>query len=230
MEKHTHAQFELPHIPSMRAQGLDKGVLMAMYLFGSTGLRDFLQPIGASGFKAGLSGRKLIEGRLCDVRLRGYASIVAPLHDRASAIQIHPLAKEWFLTRLPDPNGDPEAMRLMGQLTDAKYHEGVIQFRLPQGLRISEVEKRFQALLAPRNLNTFLASKTGQKRLEKVGLDPTARLFTDYTDMGCRNPRRSLVCEIFLVRPQRELAVLLKALVVAIESEQEAALNRDSKK
>ena len=39
---------------------------------------------------------------------------------------------------------------------------------------------------------------------------PDEGLFTDYTDFG--GVRRSLACGIFLVRSQRELVVLLKAL------------------
>lgn len=222
MALNTHApQFELPHIPSMKAQGLDNGVLIALYLLGSTALRDFMQPIGATAYKAGLTARRYLDQKILDLGLRGYASIIAPANDRAHEIAKHPLSREWFLTRLPDPAADEAALELMRLLPDAVYRDGIIQFRLAPGLAIADVEKRFQAFLEPRNLNTFLSTDAGKKRLKKAGLPESARLFTDYNDIG--RIRRSLACEIFLVRPQRELVVLLQALVLAIEAEREKA-------
>jgi hypothetical protein len=219
--KHNSNDFGLPHIPSIKEQGLDHGVLMAMYLMGSTSLRDFLQPLGATGYKAGLSARRYMDQKILDIRLRGYGSVVAPLHDRDNAISIHPLPKEWFLSRLPDPADDADAMELLKQLPEGSYNEGVVLFRLPPGLSIAKVEKSFQALLEPRNLNTFLGSDDGKSRLKAFDLPEDTRLFTDYFDMG--RTRRSLACEIFLVRPQRELAVLLRALILAIQLETHAS-------
>jgi hypothetical protein len=207
--------FALPQIPSLKAQGLDRGVRCAMYLLAATSLRDFLQPMGITGYKAGLSGRRHFDERIADIRLRKYASIVASLQNRNQAIRVHPLAREWFLSRLPNPEHDAEAIELMRQVPEGRYADGKIEFRLPPGQNIADVEKNFQRLLEPRNLNTFLASNDGKERLKKIGLPPDTRLFTDYNDMG--KVRRSLACELFLVRPQRELPVLLRALLLALE-------------
>jgi hypothetical protein len=87
---------------------------------------------------------------------------------------------------------------------------------------VSKTEKLFQKLLKERNLNTFLKSDDGQRRLKELGLPRSTRLFTDYTDIG--KVRRSLACEIFLIRPQRELAVLLRALILAIHIAKKAKI------
>lgn len=210
-----NADFSLPPIPSRRAQGLDAGQRGAMYVLASTPLRDFLQPLGITGYKAGLTGRRDVDERIKDLRLRRYASILAPLHDREQTIHNHPLANEWFLSRLPDPAVNAETSELMRQIPESHFVDGVIEFRIPPGVTVEALEKKFQRLLEPRNLNGFLASEDGRKRLAGVKLPENTRLFTDYTDLG--KVRRSLACEIFLVRPQRELAVLLRALCVALE-------------
>ena len=75
-------------------------------------------------------------------------------------------------------------------------------------------------MLYARNLNAYLATDDGKKRLVEAGLAPTTRLFTDYDLLG--RTRRSLACELFCVRPTREVATLLRALVLALQQEQTA--------
>jgi hypothetical protein len=77
------------------------------------------------------------------------------------------------------------------------------------------LERTFNDVLAPRNLNRFLASEDGAQRLREVGLPVGARLYTDYLLMG--RPRRSMATELICIRPNRELILLLEALRVAIE-------------
>ena len=104
---------------------------------------------------------------------------------------------------------------VLAQVPEGKYVDGVIEFRLPPGAQLAVVEKKFQALLEERNINTFLATKDGAQRLKDVKLPGAARLFTDYKLIS--RTRRSLACEIFHVRPNRELAVLLRALICALQ-------------
>jgi hypothetical protein len=208
----------LPPIPSRRSQGLEEGLPTVLYLAGSTALRDFLRPLGVTGFKAGLSGRRHVEDRILDLRNRRYAAIVADLADRSVAIVDHPLGREWFLTPLPDCSGVSEVADWLVKLPSGEFQSGVITFRVPHSVQIASLEKRFQSILYERNLNTYLDSDEGKRRLEEAGLTPTTRLFTDYDLLG--KPRRSLASELFCVRPTREAAVLLQALVLALQQEQ----------
>jgi hypothetical protein len=82
------------------------------------------------------------------------------------------------------------------------------------------LEKRFQSVLSGRNLNAYLDTDDGKKRLVEAGFPERARLFTDYALIGAM--RRSLASELFCVRPARETAVLLQALVLALQQEQTA--------
>jgi hypothetical protein len=206
--------FELPEIPSRERQGLAAGVACAMYLAGGTAPRDFFQPLGVTAFKGGLTSRRDVLQRILDLRARSYASVIAPLEQREHTISKHPLGCEWFLSPVPDPDGDSEALALLEKIPGGAYDNGVIKFRLPHGRELPEIEKKFQSLLAPRALNRFLASEDGKRRLIGAGFPETARLFTDYDLIG--NVRRSLASELFLVRPRRELGVLLAALLKAV--------------
>ena len=210
----------LPPIPSRRSQGLEEGLPAVLYLAGSTALRDFLRPLGITGFKAGLSGRRHVEDRILDLRNRRYAAIVADLADRSVALVDHPLGREWFLTPLPDCSGVSEVAAWLANLPSGKIRNGVISFRIPYGVQLASLEKRFQSSLYERNLNVYLDTDDGKKRLAEAGLAPTTRLFTDYDLLG--KTRRSLAPELFCLRPTRETATLLRALVLALQQEQAA--------
>lgn len=210
----------LPPIPPRRRQGLDDGVHAALYLCGATSLRDFMQPLGVTGFKIGLTSRRDIQNRVVDLRERRYGAIVADLADRNATILDHPLGQEWFLSPIPDPAGDPRAEARLAELPQGEFTNGVVSFRLPPGMQMASLEKGFQHFLQDRNLNSYLDSDDGKTRLRETGLPPTTRLFTDYDLMG--PPRRSLACEIFCVRPKREVVVLLTALVLAFQRERAA--------
>lgn len=210
----------LPPIPSRRSQGLEQGSPAALYLAGSTALRDFLRPLGVTGFKVGLSGRRHVEDRILDLRARRYASIIADAGDRNVTLRDHPLGQEWFLSPLPDCSGVPEVAAWLAKLPGGEFRNGTIMFRVPDGIQLASLEKRFQSVLYNRNLNAYLDSDDGKKRLAEAGLATTTRLFTDYNLIG--STRRSLACELFCVRPTRETAVLLQALVSALRQERTA--------
>lgn len=208
---------DLPPIPSRKRQGLEEGTAAAMYAGGNTGVRDFMTPLGVTGYKLGLSGRREVDERFLDLRARKYAAIVADITNREATIHVHTRGHEWFRSPLPDPACDPKARDLLARLPKGEYHDGVVAFRLPPGIGLSNLEQRFQQLLLARNLNTYLATADGQRRLVEAGYPAGARLFTDYDLIGAR--RRSLASEIFCIRPKREIAVLLMALLEAIEQE-----------
>ncbi len=210
----------LPPIPSRRTQCLEEGLPAALYLAGSTALRDFLRPMGLTAFKLGLSGRRYIQDRIVDLRDRRYAAIVADLNNRARTRVDHPLGLEWFLSPLPDCSGVSEVASWLAKLPHGEFRGGVVEFRVPNGIQLASLEKRFQAALYARNLNAYFDTDDGKKRLAEAGLATTTRLFTDYDLIG--STRRSLACELFCVRPTRETAVLLQALVMALQQEQAA--------
>jgi hypothetical protein len=132
----------------------------------------------------------------------------------------HCLGQEWFLTPLPDCSSIPEVAAWLAKLPHGEIRNGVVEFRVPHGVKLASLEKRFQSLLCDRNLNAYLDSDDGKKRLTEAGLATTTRLFTDYDLIG--STRRSLACELFCVRPVRETAVLLRALVLALQKERAA--------
>jgi hypothetical protein len=210
----------LPPIPPRQTQGLDDGVHAALYLCGATSLRDFMQPLGVTAFKIGLTSRRDIQDRVVDLRERRYAAIVADLADRNATILDHPLGQEWFLSPMPDPTGDPQARARLAELPQSEFTDRVVSFRVPPGIQLASLEKGLQYFLQDRNLNAYLDSDDGQTRLRETGLPPTTRLFTDYDLMG--RPRRSLATEIFCVRPKKEVVVLLTALVLALRRERAA--------
>ncbi len=210
--------FKFPTAPSRERQGLDLGIFVALYVFGCTALRDFMQPLGWTAYKVGLTSRRYVMERMHDLRGRSYAGIVASLADRTTTLKRLDNANEWFKTPLPDVSADPVTAALLSQLPNGRFDDGVVTFRLPHGLTLTDLERRFKSALDPRNLNTVLATADGRKRLKQVGLPADARLFTDYDLIG---GRRSLTSEIFCVRPEREAAVLLQALLLSIEQERE---------
>lgn len=216
MTKHVHIQLGLPFIPQRVVPAADTRVVMAMYLLASPALRDFVKPLGVNAYHVGLTVERYLKQKVLEVGLRGYGSIVAPVHDRQNTILIHPQGSDWRLEPLPQPVPANGAAAFVAQLPAGAYVDGVITFRLPHELRIADVETQFHDQLAARNLNAFLKSAIGKERLAKAGMPAGARLFTDYDPD--EEPRRSLASEIFLIRPQRELAVLLQALVLAIKA------------
>jgi hypothetical protein len=188
-----------------------------LYVLGCTAVRDFCQPLGVSAYKSGLSSRRNPVDRILEARRVEYAGVVADLDCRNVTIRKHPAAREWFLTPLTNADDDPQITAGIAGLPFGAIRDGVIAFRLPAGIDLASLEQRYQLLLRPRNLNEFLGSPDGRERLLQVGLPPKARLFTDYTLMGA--PRRSLVSELFCIRPRRETAILILALTEAIRIE-----------
>jgi hypothetical protein len=211
---HTHL-FSFPGAPTRDQQGLLEGIFCCLYVAGCTALRDFFQAMGVTGYKCGLSSRRDVLERIRDLRARRYGAILAPLDHRDDEILDHPHGDEWFLSELPDPCLDPEAAKILSSIPFAAYRDGIITFRLPEGKSLVEVERKFQQLLAGRDLNRYLETQDGRERLIEAGMPANARLFTDYLLLGDR--RRSLASEIVLVRPRRELAMLLQALRLALK-------------
>jgi hypothetical protein len=209
--------FALPPVPPRRAQGLDQGVAAILYVFGSTAVRDFAQPLGVTCYKTGLSSRRDIQDRRLDVSRTRYASIVADKARPDRAISIHCKGHEWFLSPLQNPDNDPEIAAGLAKLPAGAIEDGVVKFRLPHGVDLATLEQRYQLLLAPRNLMTFLDSLDGRERLEQVGLPSGARLFSDYCLM--LPPRRSMATELFCIRPRKEIAILIAALNEALRLE-----------
>ena len=211
--------FALPPIPPRRVQGLDQGVAACLYGAGGTAPRDFLQPLGVTGFKFGLTSRRTALERISDLRRKRYGSIVANENNRDVTILNHARGDEWFLSPLESPADDPEITAVLAAIPGGQIGGGVISFRLPPGVDLASLDQCYQAILAPRNLNAFLSSSDGRKRLQEVGLPAGARLFTDYLLIG--EPRRSLASELYLIRPRRELAVLIAALAEALRQDAE---------
>ena len=212
-------RFPLPAVPPRQAQALHLGILVTLYLCGATHLRDFMQSLGLTAFKIGLTARRYVDGRVLDLRGRRYAGVLADENRRETTLQTYK-GDEWFLSPIPNPTADPVTAALLGQLPHGAFDRdrGVISFRMPHCMDVASLEQRFQELLVARNLLTVLATEDGRARLRDAGLPEGARLFTDYALIGRR--RRSIASELFCVRPTKELDVLLQALLLAIEQEQ----------
>ena len=175
---------------------------LALYLAGSTALRDFSKPLGVTGFKVGLSGRRHVEDRILDLRARRYASIIADAGDRNVTLRDHPLGQEWFLSPLPDCSGISEVAAWLAKLPHGEFRNGVVMFRVPDGVQLASLEKRFQSVLCDRNLNAYLDTDDGKKRLAEAGLATTTRLFTDYDLLDRRAGRWPASCSA-CGRPER---------------------------
>ena len=156
------------------------GTNAALYCLGSTGLRDFLQPLGFTAYKTGLSGRRYVGERVIDAHRNRYAEIGADVNNRHKTLFTLANAHEWFVSPLPDPQSDQTTRALLEQLPHASFTDGVITFRLPNGKNLRDVEKDYQKQLAPRNVNTYLATPDGRQRLRDAGHCENLRLFTDY--------------------------------------------------
>ena len=207
----------LPPIPPRKFQGLEGGVAVCLYVAGATHLRDFLRPLGVTAFKLGLTARREYEERLLDLRKRRYAALVVDLDHRDVVLVDHPRGHEWFFSELPDPAHDVLSASLLKLLPSAEFLQGVIAFRTPAVINLTGFEQRFQLLMQARNLNTYLSSADGKSRLGDVRLPARTRLCTDYDLVG--ETRRSVASELFCIRPRRELAAILTALVMAFEAE-----------
>lgn len=201
-------QFAMPRVPPRGAQGLHRGQKAVLYLAGSTALRDILQILGLTAYKVGVSGRRDIEWRIRDLCARRYASILAPADRRNQTIIESSVGNEWFRSPLREP--DEEEAALIATLPGGVFRDGAIEFRVPPEMTITEVDQRVRDLLFERNINRYLATKDGVFRLRDAGFPGNARFFSDYNLSGCI--RRSLASELFCVRPNQELLVLIEAL------------------
>lgn len=208
----AHNPFAMPPVPSRRAQGLHRGQRAALYLAGSTALRDILQVLGLTAYKAGISGRREIDWRIRDLCQRRHASILAPEDHRDRTILQSDVGHEWFLSPLREP--DEAERALIATLPEGVYSSGVIEFRVPRGVTITMLEQRVRDLLAERNINSYLATEDGVERLRDAGFPRSARFFTDYNLSG--RIRRSLAIELFCVRPNQEMPMLIEAVRQAL--------------
>ena len=205
-----------------------RGILTTLYGAGATSWRDLSQKLSVPFYKIGLSSRCDVRKRYVDLSERRYGAVIAPMNDREATIFNHERGKEVFGSRFPDPIDNAKVAALMTLLPHAEYRSGVVQFRLAPAIDLTALEQRFQAILSPRNLNNFLASKTGQARLVQAGYPANSRLFSDYDTQGhavdsLTLVRRSLCSELFCIRPQYELGIILQALVQAIREAMEIA-------
>jgi hypothetical protein len=199
-------QFRLPHIPSRQHQLLDQGQRCSFYMAGSRGHQNLFQPMGFTAYQAGITGRRCPDDRIEDKRFRRYASVLIDPNDPQNNAQSLMWGHDIFLIRItPEMLGGAEIPKGFA------IENGVIAFRLMPGVTVEQVDKAVSRMLAARSVNTFLGSGDGQKRMAEAGHDPRLRLHTAYSDIG-RSPRYSLAEEVYLIRPKREMAKLIKAL------------------
>ena len=191
---------------------------------GATHLRDIMQALGLTAFKVGLTTRRCVDGRVLDLRGRRYASLIADTTSPNRTLREYKTGHEWFLLPVPDPTLDPTTAALLAQLPHGRFdceHGGVVTFRMLHTLDVANLEHGFQEVLVARNLLTVLSTEDGCSRLCEAGLPEG----TDYTLIGRR--RRSLASELFCVRPSKEMDVLVRALLLAIEQEQARCAGAD---
>ena len=195
--------FPLSPIPSRKHQSLDQGSKLAIYLAGSRATEQFLKALGVTAYQIGLTGRRHVENRILDKRKRRYGSILADPHNPADNPVELPLGGDVFLTRIDD------AM-LKGVTIPAglSIDNGVVTFMVEPGVTVEQIDKLLSHALKDRDLNQYLGTDDGQRRMRQAGHNPRHRVMTRYSDIGTHT-RLSLAQEIFLIRPRRELQALL---------------------
>ena len=85
---------------------------------------------------------------------------------------------------------------------------GVVAVMVRPGVTVEQVDKLLSHALKDRDLNRYLGTADGQRRMRDAGHDARHRVMTRYSDIGTHT-RLSLAQEIFLIRPRRELQALL---------------------
>jgi hypothetical protein len=208
----TH--FPLAAIPPRAAQGLSSGMHeVAVYLAGGTHLRDYLKPLGITGFKSGATGCRDAGRRMEDLRRKRYASLLKRPNDPDDPGIELTSGNEWFLVPMQEEWFEGAALPDRISIRD-----GVIRLSVPTFITVEMVDCLLHELLQPRSLNVYLDGSEGQARMVEAGYDPAARLHTRYTLMT-REPRLSLAGEIYLIRPMREFTdfvILLDVLVATL--------------
>lgn len=208
----SEACFPLAPIPSRQHQSLDQGSKLAIYLAGSRATEQFLKPLGVTAYQIGLTGRRHVDDRILDKRKRRYGSILADPHNPADSPVELPLGGDVFLTRIDD------AM-LQGTTIPAglSIDNGVVTFMVKPGVTVEQVDKLLSNALKDRDLNHYLGTGEGQRRMRQAGHNPRHRVMTRYSDIGTHT-RLSLAQEIFLIRPRRELKGLLDLIAHILRS------------
>ncbi len=197
-----------PVIPTREHQKLDQHTRVYVYIAGSTALMTIMKSLGATAFYVSASGRRDHLYRIENRRDLRHGSILADPNDRHSCIARElPLGHEHFLHPIKEDHLANVVLPAWCQLND-----GVIEVELPAGTDTTSFEKAFALALGARGLNSWLDTPDGQARLQAAGYDPRLRLCTDYKYIG-RKARRSLVTEAFLIRPLREMDLIINAIV-----------------
>ena len=201
--------FTLPPavVPSREHQNLDRHTRVYVYICGSTALMNLMKGLGATAFYVSASGRRDHLRRIENRRELKHGSILADPDDRHSCCARElPLGYEHFLHPIKEQHLTNVVLPAWCRLRD-----GVLEIELPIGADTTTFEKAFATALEARNLNGWLDTSDGQKRLQAAGYDPRLRLHTDYRFIG-RKARRSIVTEAFLIRPVREMHLIIKAI------------------
>ena len=180
-----------------------------VYAAGSRGLINFGRPLGVPIFKVGVTSSQSPQRRVEDLRRKGYAALWGRPEQPLDALVRIPQGHEWCLSpfRMQDLAGPlPNGFDLL---------DGHLEIAVPFHVTVEAVDRAVHALLQRRSLARYLASSEGQRRLVQSGLDPSGQLLTRYTLMT-RIDRISIVEELYLIRPQRDLAQLVRGLSRAL--------------
>lgn len=180
-----------------------------IYAAGSRGLINFGRPLGVPIFKLGVTSSQTPQRRVEDLRRKGYASLWGQAGQAIGEFTTIPQAHEWCLS--PFREQDLAAPLPRG----FTIVDGHLEVRVPFSVTVEAVDRAVHTLLKNRSLERFLASPEGQMRLVQAGLDPQGKLYTRYTLMT-RQDRISRAEEIYLFRPQVDLATLVRGLSQAL--------------
>lgn len=202
-------------IPSLRHQGLDTGTYqVGAYIAGATHLRTYLRPLGVTAYKIGISGRRYISDRIMDLRRNRYAGSVC--NERTQETRELAESHGWF--QMPLLIEDSEPWVLPDRIT---IEQNTIILRMSTAISIETLDERIHAALAPRDLRRYLLSAAGKARMSEAGYDPEDQLWTNYS-FASNDLHPSPACELYLIRPRRELrdlVVCLADVVAALEVE-----------
>ena len=205
--------FPLAEIPSMRAQKLDGQTYeLKCYIASATHLGGFVRKLGVTAYNIGVTSHRDPKQRMLDKRRKRDGSLLIRPDDPSDAGIVLQNGHEWFL--MPIEEADLLGTDLP---TGFRLENNIIVLRVPTYVTVAQVDQAVHDMLKPRCLHAYLATPDGQARMITAGYDPKARLHTPYNLMTPML-RISLMTEIYLIRPRRELTGFIAALAEMVKN------------
>ena len=166
--------FPLPSIPLMSAQGLNgRTRLFSLYFASADYLDRFLNQLGITGIKIGVTGRRQVTHRMADLQRKRYAGIVGCAGEPAVSL---PGDGCWSEIQV-----NPNMLQDVILPPWLSISDGHLVLEVPANVTLKTLDDAVKEALVHRNLIGYLRSGEGRVALAAAGYQPGARLFTNYT-------------------------------------------------